>query len=105
MRGHHDRETRGGRFVLAWAPVCTVAVHSRQSRHTPWHLPAVAGSRGGRVRVPRTDRVLAVALRMDIITLLVVGLVAGVIAATLVGPGFGLLGDIVLGIAGSFMGG
>jgi uncharacterized membrane protein YeaQ/YmgE (transglycosylase-associated protein family) len=42
---------------------------------------------------------------MDIITLLVVGLVAGVIAATLVGPGFGLLGDIVLGIAGSFMGG
>jgi uncharacterized membrane protein YeaQ/YmgE (transglycosylase-associated protein family) len=42
---------------------------------------------------------------MDIITLLVVGLVAGVLAATLVGPGFGLLGDIVLGIAGAFVGG
>jgi uncharacterized membrane protein YeaQ/YmgE (transglycosylase-associated protein family) len=41
---------------------------------------------------------------MDIITLLVVGLVAGVIASTLVGPGFGLLGDIALGIVGAFVG-
>jgi uncharacterized membrane protein YeaQ/YmgE (transglycosylase-associated protein family) len=42
---------------------------------------------------------------MDIITLLVVGLVAGVLASTLVGPGFGLLGDIALGIVGAFVGG
>jgi uncharacterized membrane protein YeaQ/YmgE (transglycosylase-associated protein family) len=41
---------------------------------------------------------------MDIITLLVVGLVAGVLATTVVGRGFGLLGDIVLGIVGAFVG-
>jgi uncharacterized membrane protein YeaQ/YmgE (transglycosylase-associated protein family) len=42
---------------------------------------------------------------MDIITLLFVGLVAGVLAGTLVGPGFGVFGDIALGIVGSFVGG
>jgi uncharacterized membrane protein YeaQ/YmgE (transglycosylase-associated protein family) len=43
---------------------------------------------------------------MEIITMLIVGLVAGVLASTLVhGSGFGLLGDIVLGVAGAFIGG
>jgi uncharacterized membrane protein YeaQ/YmgE (transglycosylase-associated protein family) len=41
-----------------------------------------------------------------LITWLVVGLVAGLLAAALVrGGGFGVLGDIVLGIAGAFVGG
>ncbi|MGE0395786.1 MAG: GlsB/YeaQ/YmgE family stress response membrane protein [Kofleriaceae bacterium] len=43
---------------------------------------------------------------MDLITWLVVGLVAGALASTLVrGAGHGLLGDIVLGIAGAVVGG
>jgi uncharacterized membrane protein YeaQ/YmgE (transglycosylase-associated protein family) len=42
---------------------------------------------------------------MDILTWLLVGLVAGVLASTLVGSGFGLLGDIAVGIAGAFVGG
>jgi uncharacterized membrane protein YeaQ/YmgE (transglycosylase-associated protein family) len=44
---------------------------------------------------------------MDIIiTWLVVGLVAGVLASVIMrGSGFGLLGDILLGIAGAFVGG
>jgi uncharacterized membrane protein YeaQ/YmgE (transglycosylase-associated protein family) len=43
---------------------------------------------------------------MDILTWLIVGLVAGLLATTLMrGSGFGLLGDIVLGIAGAFVGG
>jgi uncharacterized membrane protein YeaQ/YmgE (transglycosylase-associated protein family) len=43
---------------------------------------------------------------MDIITWLLVGLVAGALASALVrGGGFGLLGDIVLGIAGAVVGG
>jgi len=43
---------------------------------------------------------------MDIITILVVGLVAGLLASAFVrGSGFGVLGDIVLGIAGAFVGG
>jgi uncharacterized membrane protein YeaQ/YmgE (transglycosylase-associated protein family) len=43
---------------------------------------------------------------MDIITLLVVGLIAGVLASVLVrGSGFGIFGDIVLGIAGAIIGG
>ncbi|WP_119155631.1 GlsB/YeaQ/YmgE family stress response membrane protein [Caldimonas tepidiphila] len=41
---------------------------------------------------------------MDLITLLIVGLVAGVLASLLVG-GVGLLGDIVVGIVGAFVGG
>jgi uncharacterized membrane protein YeaQ/YmgE (transglycosylase-associated protein family) len=42
---------------------------------------------------------------MDIITLLVVGLVAGLLASIVVGGvGFGILGDIVIGIVGAFLG-
>ena len=42
---------------------------------------------------------------MDLITLIVVGLVAGLLASFVVGgTGFGLLGDIVIGIAGAFFG-
>jgi uncharacterized membrane protein YeaQ/YmgE (transglycosylase-associated protein family) len=43
---------------------------------------------------------------MDIIAWLLVGLVAGALASALVrGGGFGLRGDIVLGIAGAVVGG
>jgi uncharacterized membrane protein YeaQ/YmgE (transglycosylase-associated protein family) len=41
---------------------------------------------------------------MDIVTWLVVGLVAGVLAGLVVG-GYGLLADIVVGIVGAFIGG
>ena len=36
---------------------------------------------------------------------ILVGLVAGVLAALVVGWGYGLIGDIVVGIAGAFIGG
>lgn len=42
---------------------------------------------------------------MDILTWLIVGLVAGVLASFVVGRGYGLLGDIVIGIIGAFLGG
>jgi uncharacterized membrane protein YeaQ/YmgE (transglycosylase-associated protein family) len=42
---------------------------------------------------------------MDILTWLIVGLVAGVLASMVVGGGFGILGDIVVGIIGAFVGG
>jgi uncharacterized membrane protein YeaQ/YmgE (transglycosylase-associated protein family) len=42
---------------------------------------------------------------MDILTWLIVGLVAGVLASFVVGRGYGLLGDIVIGIIGAFIGG
>jgi uncharacterized membrane protein YeaQ/YmgE (transglycosylase-associated protein family) len=42
---------------------------------------------------------------MDIITWLIVGLVAGVLASFVVGVGYGILGDIVVGIIGAFIGG
>ena len=41
---------------------------------------------------------------MDLLTWLIVGLVAGVLAAMLVG-GVGLIGDIIVGIVGAFVGG
>jgi uncharacterized membrane protein YeaQ/YmgE (transglycosylase-associated protein family) len=42
---------------------------------------------------------------MDILTWIIVGLVAGVLASFVVGRGYGLLGDIVIGIIGAFLGG
>jgi uncharacterized membrane protein YeaQ/YmgE (transglycosylase-associated protein family) len=42
---------------------------------------------------------------MDIITWLIVGLVAGVLASLVMGDGFGLIGDIIIGIVGAFVGG
>jgi uncharacterized membrane protein YeaQ/YmgE (transglycosylase-associated protein family) len=36
---------------------------------------------------------------------LVIGLVAGWLASAAVGGGFGLIGDIVIGVVGSFLGG
>ena len=41
----------------------------------------------------------------EILTWLIVGLVAGVLASFVVGRGYGLLGDIVIGIIGAFIGG
>lgn len=43
---------------------------------------------------------------MDILTWLIVGLVAGVLASLIVGgSGYGIVGDIVVGIVGAFVGG
>jgi len=43
---------------------------------------------------------------MDILTWLIVGLVAGVLASYVMGgTGFGLAGDIIIGIVGAFVGG
>jgi uncharacterized membrane protein YeaQ/YmgE (transglycosylase-associated protein family) len=41
---------------------------------------------------------------MDILTWIIVGLVAGVLASLVVGGGFGILADIVIGIVGAFVG-
>jgi uncharacterized membrane protein YeaQ/YmgE (transglycosylase-associated protein family) len=41
---------------------------------------------------------------MDILTWIIVGLVAGVLASLIVG-GYGLIADIVIGIVGAFIGG
>jgi uncharacterized membrane protein YeaQ/YmgE (transglycosylase-associated protein family) len=43
---------------------------------------------------------------MDIITWLIVGLVAGVLASVVMGgTGYGIIGDIIIGIVGAFVGG
>ena len=49
--------------------------------------------------------VLATGERMTIMTWLIVGLVAGILASFLMRSRFGLLADILLGIAGAFVGG
>jgi uncharacterized membrane protein YeaQ/YmgE (transglycosylase-associated protein family) len=41
---------------------------------------------------------------MDILTWIIVGLVAGVLASLVVG-GYGLLADLIIGIVGAFVGG
>jgi uncharacterized membrane protein YeaQ/YmgE (transglycosylase-associated protein family) len=42
---------------------------------------------------------------VEILTWIIVGLVAGVLASYVVGRGYGLLGDIIIGIIGAFVGG
>ena len=42
---------------------------------------------------------------MSILTWLIVGLVAGLLASFVVGGGLGLIGDILIGILGAFVGG
>jgi uncharacterized membrane protein YeaQ/YmgE (transglycosylase-associated protein family) len=40
-----------------------------------------------------------------IVTWLLVGLIAGVLASLVVGWGYGLVGDILIGVVGAFLGG
>ncbi len=42
---------------------------------------------------------------MDLLTWLIVGLVAGVLASFVMGGGLGLIGNIIVGIIGAFLGG
>lgn len=43
---------------------------------------------------------------MDLLTWLIVGLVAGVLASLVMGgTGYGIVGDIIIGIVGAFVGG
>ena len=43
---------------------------------------------------------------MDILTWIIVGLIAGVLASLVMGgTGYGLIGDIIIGIVGAFVGG
>jgi uncharacterized membrane protein YeaQ/YmgE (transglycosylase-associated protein family) len=43
---------------------------------------------------------------MDLLTWIIVGLIAGVLASLVMGgTGYGLIGDIIIGIVGAFVGG
>ena len=42
---------------------------------------------------------------MDILTWIIVGLIAGVLASLVAGGGYGIIGDIIIGIVGAFIGG
>jgi uncharacterized membrane protein YeaQ/YmgE (transglycosylase-associated protein family) len=43
---------------------------------------------------------------MDLLTWIIVGLIAGVLASLVMGgTGYGLIGDIIIGIVGAFIGG
>lgn len=42
---------------------------------------------------------------MELLTWIIVGLVAGVLASLVVGGGYGIIADIVIGIVGAFIGG
>lgn len=42
---------------------------------------------------------------MELLAWIIVGLIAGVLASLVVGGGFGIIADIVIGIVGAFVGG
>lgn len=66
-------------------------------------VPGGSARPGGRETPGTAD---AQARSMDILTWLIVGLVAGVLASLVVGgSGYGIIGDIVIGIVGAFLGG
>ncbi|HEV7505208.1 MAG TPA: GlsB/YeaQ/YmgE family stress response membrane protein [Thermoanaerobaculia bacterium] len=44
-------------------------------------------------------------MEMDILTWIIVGLIAGVLASLVAKGGFGIVGDIIIGIVGAFVGG
>jgi uncharacterized membrane protein YeaQ/YmgE (transglycosylase-associated protein family) len=45
-------------------------------------------------------------MKMDILTWIIVGLIAGVLASIAMGgTGYGIIGDIIIGIVGAFVGG
>src|SRR5476649_991150 len=62
----------------------------------------------GRARMSALSRWGGIAIMMletnSIIVILVIGLVAGWLAGRIMGGGFGIIGDIILGIIGAFIG-
>ena len=71
----------------------------------PRDLDSQTAALGTRVAISSSTTQLEVVL-MDLLTWLIVGLVAGVLASLVMGgTGYGLIGDIVIGIAGAFVGG
>ena len=55
---------------------------------------------------PHTSYAHFVEVAVDLLTWLIVGLVAGVLASLVMGgTGFGIIGDIIIGIIGAFVGG
>jgi uncharacterized membrane protein YeaQ/YmgE (transglycosylase-associated protein family) len=78
----------------------------RRSCETSARVPDVVRPAWSTITEREVDLVLAAAQRMDILMWLVVGLVAGALASVLVrGGGFGLVGEILLGMAGAVVGG
>ena len=63
------------------------------------------GRRIARVRGARRG-ILIREVPMDLLTWVVVGLIAGVLASLVMGgTGYGLIGDIIIGVVGAFVGG
>src|SRR5215207_9496946 len=65
---------------------------------------------GGGTRIARPacrgdSQLLPERKTMDLLTWLIVGLIAGVLASLVAGGGFGIIADIVIGIVGAFIGG
>jgi uncharacterized membrane protein YeaQ/YmgE (transglycosylase-associated protein family) len=65
------------------------------------HAPATA-CRRPRFKLGRNGVMMAT---NSLIVILIIGLIAGWLAGKLMGGGFGLIGDIVVGVIGAFVGG
>jgi uncharacterized membrane protein YeaQ/YmgE (transglycosylase-associated protein family) len=65
--------------------------------HEALQMLAIAGALAGTSDAESTG--------MDILTWLIVGLIAGVLASLIVGSAGGIIVDIVIGIVGAFVGG
>jgi uncharacterized membrane protein YeaQ/YmgE (transglycosylase-associated protein family) len=74
-------------------------------RPSTWPRHAESNPGGERSPALRTALAVTVTMQMDFVTWLIVGLVAGLLASAVMrGSGYGVLGDIVVGIVGAFVG-
>ena len=94
----HISESRTVRLA---APPSTAVVSCATASTAcgPWHV-SCPDAEGDSLSLPPSDR------DMDLLTWIIVGLVAGVLASLVMGgTGYGIIGDIIIGIVGAFVGG
>ena len=97
--------------LATWAALAAAVFTCVKSAHAPRSAAAKTKGAGPTVCIAERGhglvaRVMLWSLTMDILTWIMVGLIAGVLASLLVGgSGYGILGDIVVGVVGAFVGG
>ena len=89
--------------VRGW---CGRDIATRTARSYKRHHPVTCAELGIGTRVARWSCSPDKDGRVDLLTWCIVGLVAGVLASLVMGgTGYGIIGDIIIGIIGAFVGG
>jgi uncharacterized membrane protein YeaQ/YmgE (transglycosylase-associated protein family) len=96
------RRAQRGRVSLFHSRVSSVTERAAPAGSSPQSCRKGLCPATGRIHVERSEEIMS---GETLLIWLVVGLVAGWLASAVVGGGLGVVGDIVIGIVGSFLGG